>query len=149
LAAARAVGIPAALDLLQLPFRFGSDVALGDVETCREIPVDENVWGGAVGDGAESQFGLPGHADLAHEYDIEWCIKRLVNLETDRNAAPRQGQEHRPKVFEVGQLPGETASGVTTIGVLHVPASQRLPSTLIWASRHPPKRAFVDIILVE
>ena len=92
---------------------------------------------------------MPGHADLAHEYDIEWRIKRLGNLESDGDDAAWQGQDYRPKIFEVGQLPGETASGVATIGVLHVPASQQLPSTRVWASGHPPKRAFVDIILLE
>ena len=82
--------------------------------------------GGAVGDGAESQFGLPGHADIAHEYDIEWYIKRLGNLKSDGDAAARQGQDHRPTVFELGQLPGEAASGVATISVLPTTGNQHV-----------------------
>jgi hypothetical protein len=120
------VGIATPFDLLQLLLRLGFDVVLRDVEAGRELPVNKGVRSNAIGDCAEGELGLPRHADLANEHDIERRIERLGNLKTDGDAAARQGQDHRLPVRQMCQLAGKAASGITAICVFHRVASLKI-----------------------
>src|SRR5271166_3507592 len=121
--AARAVAPAAPLDLLELARRLFLHIAFRYVQGFDQILVDEGLRARPVGDGAKSELRLPGYPDFAHEHDVERCVERLGNLETDGNAAARQCQDHRRPVFEMGQFGGQLAPGRAAIGEFHVLAS--------------------------
>src|SRR6516225_459809 len=119
------VRFSAPLDLFELTCCLFPDVALGDIQAGRQIPVDKSFRKGAVSDRTESELGLPGHPDLAHEHDIERCVERLGNLETDRDTAARQCEDDRLLVFQMQKLVSEPVAGVAAICVSHDPTSPK------------------------
>ena len=46
-----------------------------------------------LADGAEGQFGLERHAELAHDEDVERRLQCLGDLEGHRQAAARQAED--------------------------------------------------------
>jgi hypothetical protein len=48
----------------------------------------------AIDNGAHGQFGLPGHADFAHENKIELRVERCRDFRDNWNATARQSQDH-------------------------------------------------------
>ena len=84
------------------------------------MPIDKGLGRSAVGHCTDCEFGLPRHPDLAHEYDIERCVERLGNLETDGDAAARQCEDHRLAFFQMRQLAGKATTGIAAICEFHV-----------------------------
>jgi hypothetical protein len=116
-----AVRFPAPLDLLELTCDLLLDVAIRNIQTRCQTPVDKNLRAGAVGDRAKSELGLPGHPDLSHEHDIKRRIERPGYLETDCDTATRQCQDDRLRALQMRQLVGEPAAGLAAICVFHDP----------------------------
>src|SRR5690606_11256573 len=60
-------------------------------EPGEKVLVDDRDAAGC--DCANGEFRLPWRAQLAHDHHIEWCVKRLCNLESNRHAAAWQAQD--------------------------------------------------------
>ena len=73
----------------------------------------------AVDHRAHGELGLKGHADLAHQQEVERRIERGGNLRGHRHAAARQRQHHRLLVFVTRKCLGEPAAGIDAIDEGH------------------------------
>src|SRR5215472_13455763 len=114
------IDLTASLDLGKLSRRFFLQIALRDIQSGRQMPVDKGLGRGAVCHCTDREFGLPRHPDLAYEDDIERRVERLGNLETDGNAAARQCQDHRLSFLQMRQLAGKATAGITAVCEFHV-----------------------------
>ena len=79
-----------------------------------------------LADGAEGQFGLERHTELAHHEDVQWRLERLGDLEGHRHPAARQAQDDDVRAAERIQTLCQLAASVDTIvKQLHLPSVSR------------------------
>ena len=103
---AAAVEALAPPQLLQLPARDRIDQIIGDVQPGYDVVVEHPHAAGR--DGAHRQLLVAGHAELAHDEDVERRAERVRHLVRHRHAAARQGQhEHVRAIGVMGELLGE------------------------------------------
>ena len=79
-----------------------------------------------LADGAEGQFGLKRHTELAHHEDVKGRLQCLRDLEGHRHPAARQAQDHDvPAAKRIQTLRQLAASVDTIVKQLHLPSVSR------------------------
>ena len=73
--------------------------------------LDDDHRRAAVHHGADREFGLPRHADLAHQQQVERRVQRARHLQPDRHAATRQREHDRIGQLHPRQPLAERATG--------------------------------------
>jgi hypothetical protein len=72
-----------------------------------------------LADRAHAQLRLEGHAEFAHQDDVQRRSEVPGDFRGDRDAAPRQAEDDHVLVPEVVQTLGQAASSVVAIGEIH------------------------------
>src|SRR5215469_8590088 len=117
------VALAPPLYLRELTRRLFLHIAFRYAQGVGQILIDEDLGGRPIGNGTQSELGLPGHPDFAHQHDVEWRAERLGNLKTDSDTAARQCQDDRRPIFELRQFGSQLAAGRCSIGEFHALAS--------------------------
>ncbi len=104
----------------------GGELGAGEVDRTLElvgshVGVGDHVVGAhdhvVLAEGTHRQFGVAGHADLAHEDDVERCTETACHLGGDGHTATRQpDDQHRWLQLEPGDPVGQPTPGLTAIG---------------------------------
>ena len=86
-----------------------------------------------LADGAEGQFGLKRHTELAHHKHVERGPQCLGDLEGHRHAASRQAENDDVLTMERLETLRQLASSIDTIvKQFHLPSVKRRDSAPIW-----------------
>lgn len=91
----------------------------------RARPAEDNEGVRSVDDCAHRQLGLAGHADLAHEDQIERRMQHLGYLRRHRYAAARQSEYDRILSAMAGEPGGKPAAGITAVEKRHLASVAR------------------------
>ena len=90
-------------ELALLAFGHGIDHIAGNAEGIDDVAIDQADAAG--GDGTHGELFVPGHAELAHDVDVERDAERPGDFARDGHAAARQRQhDHVVPIAIIGQL---------------------------------------------
>lgn len=102
-------------------------LVLGDPGGTHHLVVDHA--DAAFTDGSHARFRLEGHAEFAHQADVQRCAEGAGDLCGDRDPSAGQPQHHYVGTLEVLQQGRQPPAGVPTIHEVHDPASLPRRST--------------------
>ena len=113
------VELAAPFDLGELLVANGVEFVLAHASELDHLFIAHDDGLGTIDDRAHGELGLKGHADLAHQDQIERRVECGRDLGRNRHAAARQGQHDRPLILVTRERLGELSAGIGAIDEWH------------------------------